>query len=243
VSCDPEKVTAFVDGALDSAEAAEVEAHVAACPSCREQAEVERDLRARLRALPAPEPRSGFEPELRRRLGAPRPGAWRFVLPIAAVLALVAFWGRSAAPLLAWELARDHRHCFGRKALPAEVWSESPAIVMSWFEARGTEIPLVPQEVAGLELVGARYCTLLDRKVAHLYYVGGNRRLSVFVVPGSARFGGSYGARSRGIEVRLLRVSGTTVGITSERADMVNAFEESFRSSFASRTLASSPAS
>ena len=56
-SCEPEKVTGYVDEALGPAARAEVEAHLASCPDCRQQVGEERDLRARLRALPSPVPR------------------------------------------------------------------------------------------------------------------------------------------------------------------------------------------
>ena len=82
---------------------------------------------------------------------------------------------------MAWELSLDHAHCFGKDRLPAKVWSNDPLEIAAWFEAQGTRIPPVPSGVAELGLVGARYCPLLDRVAAHLYYAGEERRLSVAV--------------------------------------------------------------
>ncbi len=142
MSCDPERVTAFVDGELDASSPAAVAAHVEACPACRAQAEAERDLRARLGRLPVPELPAGFEARLRSRVRR-RPVAAmaaRWALPLAATLVL-GFWLRGHAPFVAWDLARDHDKCFSRRPLPAKVWSGDPAVVSGWFEAKGTRLP------------------------------------------------------------------------------------------------------
>ena len=184
MSCASEQVTGYVDGALDDATRVQIEAHLAECDLCRKQAEFERGLRARLRRLPGPEPRPGFEAELRRRIRLQRPRRWRWALPIAAGLAVLAFWGRNAAPFVALELALDHAKCFSFERLPAEVWGGDPASLAEWFEAKGTELPPLPPTAGGLSLVGGRYCPLLDRRAAHLYYTSDGRHLSVFVLAG-----------------------------------------------------------
>jgi anti-sigma factor RsiW len=233
MSCDPEKVTGYVDEALDEAEHAAIFAHLADCPSCRQQVEEERDVRAHLRAVPSPEPRPAFEEDLRRRLaGRPRRALW--LLPLAASLAFLALWARGAAPFVAYELARDHAHCFGRPALPAKVWSDDSRVIAAWFEDQGTTLPPIPEDVAGLGLVGARYCPLLDRFAAHLYYTGGDRHASLFVLKGPARFQDTYEGRIGAQTVLLFRSAGTTVGIVSERAEDAEAFRRKF-----TRTVAS----
>ncbi len=232
MSCEPEKVTGYVDDALDPAEHAALEEHLAACPSCQQQAEEERDLRLRLQALPIPEPRPAFEGELRRRLsGRPRRAFW--ALPLAASLVGLALWARGAAPFVAYELARDHTHCFGRAALPAKVWSDDASVVASWFEDQGTTLPMIPEEVAGLGLVGARYCPLLDRFAAHLYYAGGDRHASLFVLQGPARFGAAYDGQVGGQTVLMLRSAGTTVAIVSEHREDAEAFRRKFTTTVA----------
>jgi len=207
MSCNPERVTAYVDGALDAAGGAELEAHLEACPECRAQAEEERALRAQLRALPPPS-------------------------PLAAGLVALLAWARGAAPFVAWELSRDHDHCFGGRRLPAKVWSSDPAYVAEWFEGQGTRVPVIPETAGGLELVGARYCTLLDRRVAHLYYSNGEHHLSLFLVPGPVR-DLAREKRPRGNFVRLLRVGGTTVGLVSEEENSVEAFRRALSTTLA----------
>ena len=79
----------------------------------------------------------------------------------------------------------------------------------AWFDAQGTELPLVPASAGGLDLVGGRYCRLLDRTVAHVYYGGGEQQLSLFVIPGPVRFDRSFVWTGAGTTVNLLRVAGS----------------------------------
>jgi anti-sigma factor RsiW len=228
VTCRPELVTGLVDGVLSPADRASLEEHLASCPSCRDQAEFERSVGPRLRALPSPEPRAELLQAVRRRLSVARtPRPW--LLPVAAAFFGLLLWGRGAAPFVAWELARDHDHCFAKARLPARVWSSDPIEVARWFEDQGTAVPPLPEGRHGLALVGARYCPLVDRLAAHVYYANDDRRLSVFVFAGPARFSGyELGAEARGHEVRLLRSAGMTVALVSEHADDVAAFRDHF---------------
>jgi anti-sigma factor RsiW len=223
-TCDGLRVTAYVDGGLPPEARAEVEAHLATCPACREQEAFERGLREKMRALPAIEPPSGLEDRVRRRLRRrPVPAAFRW-LPVAAALALVLLWVRGAAPFVALEVSLDHIHCFGRPRLPAQVWSNDPSEIAEWYRDHGTEVPLVPVSAGGVELVGGRFCPLLDRRVAHLYYAGERRHLSLYVVPGPARFSGTFVTRRNGETVRLLHTGGSTVALVGEDPDTVEAF-------------------
>jgi len=231
MSCDPERVTAYVDGALDAAHCPELEAHLSSCPDCHAQAEAERELRARLKALPPPTPGPELEARVRASL-RPRRRKASWVLPLAAGLVALLVWARGATPFVAWELSRDHDHCFGKRRLPAELWSSDPIHVAQWLEGHGTRVPAIPDAAGGLELVGARYCVLPDRRVAHLYYSNGEHHLSLFLVPGPVR-DLSREMRPRGNYVRLLRVGGTNVGIVSEEEDNVEAFKRALSSTIA----------
>jgi len=231
MTCNPERVTAYVDGALDAANCPELEAHLAACAECAAQADAERELRARLKALPAPAPAPELEARVRASL-RPRRRAASWLLPLAAGLVALLAWARGATPFVAWELSRDHDHCFSRRRLPAQVWGNDPARVAEWFEGQGTSVPVIPETAGGLELVGARYCGLLDRRVAHLYYSNGEHHLSLFLVPGPVR-DLSREMRPRGNFVRLMRVGGMTVGLVSEEEDSVEAFKRALSSTLA----------
>ncbi len=227
MSCQAELVSGYVDGALDAEETARVAAHLEGCAACREQADAERELRGRLRGLAVPAPRPGFEPALRRRLGRPLAvRAARLLLPLAAGLAAALLWARGSPSAVAYQLSRDHAHCFGIAPLPAEVVSGDPAQVAAWFAGRGTALPSVPARAAGLALQGARYCPLTDQSsVAHLYYQDGSRHVSLFMVPRSLRMGRSLQTTSLGREVRLLVEDDRTLAIVGERTADVESLQ------------------
>ncbi len=74
-SCDQfqERLDALADGTLADAEAAELRAHLAGCPSCRETAEEAADLRRRLAALPTEvAPARDLWPAIARRIEGQR---------------------------------------------------------------------------------------------------------------------------------------------------------------------------
>ena len=231
MSCDPERVTGFVDGELPEAVAAEVAAHLETCAACGAQAAEERELRARLIALPAPELPAGLEARVRRlpRLLVFPERTLRWALPLAAALVL-GFWLRGHAPFVAWDLARDHDKCFSRQPLPAQVWSREPPEVEAWFAAQGTTLPALPAQVGELELVGARYCPLVSLSSApHVYYRSVAGQVSVFVVPHGVRFGERLASQPRGDRVLLMRTGGAVVGIVGARQEEVDAFEIALR--------------
>ena len=235
MSCEPERVTALVDGVLEGEERARIEAHVAECVACRVQAADERALRARLRALPAPELPFGLEQRVRAKLRRrPRlPGAVRALLPLAAVL-VVALWARGYAPFVAWELSRDHEHCFGMPRLPAQVWASEPELLAAWFDEHGDRLPLLPSTAAGMALVGGRHCWLPDASRApHLYYSSDEHHLSVFVVPHGVRMSDDFATSSRGNAVALVRLGSRVVGVVGDDHGDVSEFVTGLRTSVA----------
>jgi len=60
VSCDPERVTAYVDRELKPPLERAVERHFASCPICAAQAVFEIELAASLHELPEPRLRAGL---------------------------------------------------------------------------------------------------------------------------------------------------------------------------------------
>lgn len=225
-SCRPELVTGHVDGALDAEEDARVAAHIASCGACRAQDEAERALRARLRALPAPAARPGLEDEVRASLHRHRKARLaRVLLPLAAGLFAMAVFLRGSPEAVARELAFDHAKCFRKEQLPAKVVSSDAAVVSAWFENQGTPMPPLPLRAAGLELRGARFCPLLDgSSVAHVYYRGGSRQVSLFVIPRGLRMGASLRTTALGRDVRLLGSHDQTLGVVGESPADVDAF-------------------
>lgn len=224
MSCDAERLTGYVDGELPPEESARIAEHLGSCPGCREQVEAERALREQIRQLPPVEPRSGFEAALRERLRAARPNPLRFLLPIAATLVVTLLWAARMPGVVAWELARDHDHCFGSQKLPAELFTTDADDALARLAPRDAAHPALPDAAGGLELVGGRRCPLADRRVVHLFYATDKRRVSVFLVPGDVRLDDRYAIETRANAVLLLRVSGRVVGIVGENGEDVEAF-------------------
>jgi len=240
LSCDRERVTGFVDGELEVEAAAAVAAHLETCSGCRAQAVAERGLRTRLRGLPTPELPAGLEERVRERPRRGFPAVARWALPLAAAL-VAGFWVRGHAPFVAWELARDHGHCFSFRPLPAKVRSGEPDVVGEWFGRQGARLPAVPDRVGDLTLVGARFCALPDVSFApHVYYASATSGVSVFVVHHGVRLDDRFAGRALGRAVRLLRVGGEVVGIVGEGESEVRAFEAAFRPVLMARVAARS---
>jgi anti-sigma factor RsiW len=228
-----ERVTAYVDGVLDEAERARIETLVAERPDLREQVEFERELRTKLRGLSIPEPRPGFEAQVRGTLrGVHRRPRTYMLLPLAAALFMV-LWLRGRPGFVALEVARDHKKCFSLAQLPAKVWSDDPAEIAAWFEKQGTSMPQLPAGAAQLQLVGARYCPLGDRSVPHVYYAGRRHRLSLYVVTGPLRFAGDQDRESLGQHLRFLRTAGIAVALVAEEPEIVEAFAREFQQTLA----------
>jgi hypothetical protein len=134
-------------------------------------------------------------------------------------------------------VARDHQRCFGRRHLPARVWSADPSEVRAWLEARGTPAPPLPSHAHAAELVGARYCPLEDRVAAHVYYGGDEGTVSVYLLPGPARVGDGWAGTARGLHVRLLRAAGRVLAVVGESEADVEATARAFAT-----TVAAAPA-
>ena len=233
--CDRVRVTGYVDGALAATERADLEAHLASCDSCRAQAEDERKVAAAVRALPPPPLPHGLASRVRRRSRRPATLRKRVWVPsLVAVLAVVLVV-RTSSQFVGWQLVRDHARCFGKRHVPADVLTDDPMRLTAWFDAQGTEIPHVPASAGGLDLVGGRYCRLLDRTVAHVYYGGGEHQLSLFVIPGTVRKDGDDSGISTRATVALLSVGGANVALVSTDAPSVSAFRRALVRTVAAR--------
>ena len=153
------------------------------------------------------------------------------------LLALAVLWQRGLPAFVAWELARDHERCFGRSRLQARLWSSEPWQVREWLESKGTPVQPFPQRAGDVELVGVRYCPLLDRVAAHVYYGGQQSYVSVYVFSGPARVGDGWQGTFGELRVRLLRSAGRTLAVVGSVESDVDAVTRAFRSSLASRRL------
>ena len=168
---------------------------------------------------------------------AKRRGGLRALALLAGALFLFGLWARGLPAFVALEVAGDHQRCFGRRHLPARVWSSDPVEVQDWLESRGTPAPPLPREAGSAPLVGARYCPLSDRVAAHVYYGGhGAGIVSVFLLSGPARIRGGWSGTARGLHVRLVRAAGRTLAVVGESADDVATTARSFVRTVATAT-------
>jgi len=190
---DAERLGAVVDGAADAAAIA----HVADCATCGARVAELEALGAALRRIPvawerAPaslhatlrglEAGASSEGKLRRRSVA------GFVAAIAAAAALfLAPEGGGVSAALADEAAASHLRAFAKNAA-CEVESEDPALLGAWLRTGlglggEVEVPLRP----GVELVGARRCSLFGEMAGAVVYRAGGETVTMFVpTPGSA---------------------------------------------------------
>jgi hypothetical protein len=175
----------------------------------------------------------------------PRRFRVRAVVTSVFAVALVALglWARGLPSFVAWEVARDHQRCFGRRHLAARLYASDAWEIRQWLEARGTPVQPLPGRAGNVEIVGVRYCPLADRIAAHVYYGGEGSLVSVFVLSGPARVGIGWSGESHGLQVRLIPSAGRIISVVGESAADVDAVARAFRTSIARLTTPGAPAS
>jgi anti-sigma factor RsiW len=191
--------TAYVDGEAAPPERATVDAHLHACPPCRDRVAGERAAREVLRAR-----RSSLRPcasnALRTRCAAQRIApairggvltrrAWAPLALAAAVLLAVSgalFFAGNSVEVLAAQLAVDHVKCF--QFSPERGAVDPLAEARKWEAGYGWALK-VPASAAAeqLELLGVRRCISSEGRVAHMMYRWRGQPLSVFVLNSRVR--------------------------------------------------------
>ena len=190
----------YVDGEAEPRIRAEVEAHIGACPPCRDRVVVERAARDVLHAR-----RDGLRAcateHLRRRCAAHRtqiqqpvqPAARRSILrqtimPVAMaaslllVVGLIFFLGLNrGVELLAAQLAVDHIKC--HNFVTKESDPDPVLLSRQWEQDRGWALN-VPASASQyqLELLGVRKCGSTEGPNAHIMYKWRGKPLSVYVM-------------------------------------------------------------
>ena len=193
----------YVDGESPTHDCATIEAHLRACPVCRDRVSCEREIRDAIAAR-RDKLRACASPELRRRCDAGRPTAPVAVamerspqralgrralvsLSMAATLLLaiagVFLYGlQGGGEALAAQLAMDHVKCFEFSPQPS-VLPDARALGREWSAQRGWTVKIpASAPLEDLELLGVRRCISTEGFTAHVMYRWHGQPLSVYVL-------------------------------------------------------------
>jgi hypothetical protein len=154
---------------------------------------------------------------------------------LALAFVAIGLWFQGRPEFVAWQLARDHRRGLAERP-GGRVWSSEPGVVSGWLERHGTPVAPLPGHAGSAALVGARYCSLVDRVVAHVLYEGDRTSVSLFVVTGPLRARSDWSAMVDGLHLRFLRAAGRNLAIIGESEDDVRAVLRAFATSVAFST-------
>jgi anti-sigma factor RsiW len=189
----------YVDGESGAPDCAAIEAHLRACPACRDRVLCEREIRQaltmrrdKLRACASSDLRRRCDASLREAAAAAAPPraigrralvslsmAATLVLAIAGVF-LYGLQGGSEA--LAAQLAMDHVKCFEFAPKPS-VLPDARMLGREWAVSRGWTIKIPKTEpIEDLELLGMRRCISTEGFTAHVMYRWHGQPLSVYVM-------------------------------------------------------------
>lgn len=184
----------LIDGELDAANTALVEAHVARCEGCREQLDrlqatrnllrsngvrhgAPEALARRIAALPEFQPKAANDNRILRWLG---PGA---VGALAAALAMVMVLPSTTQTIVDQELVSSHVRSLQPGHL-TDVETTNQHIVKPWFNGRIDFSPPVPELAQqGFPLAGGRLDSINGKSVAAIVYHRRLHTVNLFVWP------------------------------------------------------------
>jgi anti-sigma factor RsiW len=183
----------YVDGDVAPADRARIDAHLQACPPCRDRVTSEQAAREAVHTCAA-RLRGCAPGDLRRRCEAlrhdpPAVRPWRRAwvpLSMAAALVLAAagvfLWGAAGGvDTYAAQLAVDHKTCF--LMAPAAARADAAQVARDLEASTGWRLR-IPESAAGhgLELLGARRCLSGEGRTAHVLYRWRGEPVSLYVL-------------------------------------------------------------
>jgi anti-sigma factor RsiW len=193
----------LIDGELDAANTALVEAHVARCEGCREQLDrlqatrnllrsegvrhiAPEALASRIAGLTELQPKAANDNPLLRWLG---PGA---IGALAAALAMVTVLPSSTRTIVDQELVSSHVRSFQPGHL-TDVQTTNQHIVKPWFNGKIDFSPPVPELAGyGFPLAGGRLDSIGGKTVAVIVYHRRLHTVNVFIWPEAEAHGRSF---------------------------------------------------
>jgi len=225
-------LTQYADGTLATAERAEVQHHLDACPPCRRMAsqqcgarQVLRACAARLRSEPVPA-------DLRSRCEAlscastlSRRGLRGLVVPLSIAATLIVLTGllfsaitRRSEALLAAQLTADHVKCFVFFRPDTSQRMDAARAQQLLATRFGLDVHVPPSsDKAAVDLLGARQCLYADGRVAHLMYESNGHDVSLFILEGEVRPSAELNAL--GHHTRIWSRGGNTFVLVSPSAE------------------------
>jgi anti-sigma factor RsiW len=190
---------ALLDGELDAANAAALEAHLAACPACARRLDTLEALHGRLAALPPARAPQALKGRIEAMIGAeaaraasprPRPArpalwaGWLAAGAMTAVAASLAVTPLATGPSLPRQLAEAHVRSLQADHL-VDIPTSDRHVVRPWFNGKiGFDPPPAPDLAAqGFPLVGGRLDYAEGRPIAALVYRRRQHVINLFVLP------------------------------------------------------------
>jgi anti-sigma factor RsiW len=222
-----DQLAVYIDGEQSAGARQSIDAHLAACPSCRVHAERERTARDLMRArrdrLRPPAP-SSLHARCSGAASEAQPSASRSAirtwvpLSLAATLLLAiggvfVFGLNDRVEALAAGLVLDHSKCF--RIAPADGKDDAAVDEELWRRNQGWTIT-VPRssEAEQLTLVDVRKCLTADGWSAHLMYQWRGQPLSVYVVPKTV--GSAAASEKLGHETEIWAGNGRTYAVLTD---------------------------
>lgn len=222
-----EQLAAYVDGEQAADTRRSMDAHLAACPSCRDHADHERTARelirthrGQLRTTAPAGLQARCETASRPAASAARRPAIRIWIPLSlAATLLLAVAGvfvlglNDRVEALADGLVLDHSKCFNIAPSPGK--DDAALDEAVWSKNQGWTIT-VPRssDDEELTLIDVRRCLTADGWSAHLMYRWHGRPLSVYVVP--KEVGNAAPSEKLGHETAIWAENGRTYAVLAD---------------------------
>ena len=187
-----EYIYPFLDGQLDASTSELVKGHLSACPICNLEAEQEKKLDPLIRSS-IPKENAPYELKeeiLKQIAGLSEKKFRRFISPvlnpaligIAGVVLIFVFLSSINKPFPVYsETVKEHIQ-FLQGSLPMHIVSKKPQDVAKWLQAKLDFKVMVPDlSSQKVDLLGARVCSLKNKKSAYITYEKDGHSISVFI--------------------------------------------------------------